>query len=596
MSLTPEALVAEIRNYSGLRNNKFYSDQDIIGFASDALQELYDIVVLANEHYFKRNQDFTLSGGIGANTNLLPTDFYKEILLERSPDTTQVRTVPMLSNEVLKNQGNGTWVTTSQPRVWSITGDDIALLPPQNAQGDYRLIYVPQLETLVLPDPIDLGITYSDIPVNVTVRLVPTTTAWPNPTGWDFLDDDHVVAVIPPTQPLPLTFDGRELQIGDVILFLKDAAPGQGIGVLDPTKMGFWVFNGTFSSSDLFYDFRRLTGYENGVEYTANLKVTVTDGDVYGGAVLETELVSEFNSWIIGTNTVDFHLSTAKPIHVDLITTSPLVGDWTQPVPYFLRYTASEDPDAFHIDGADLQLGDIVFFQHDDAPIDPTNMGPWIYFSLTNSSPVLQYAFVRPIGLTNGDIIPMGQNIFVERGTTQRGVTFMPRSKITLGTSGNVDLLPLNFLNGDTGECVLQNGEFDPSYVNGILNISGSPLGDRAYRITAVEDSDSITLEAISDELVSENFGEPTEITATRQGERTTIPQALTPWTLFVKIHASISIAEGRSQTEKVASMSPKLERERQRVTAMSANRREDVTQAPITRRNRPFGGGFRGY
>ncbi len=57
MLITSEELVADIREMSGLKKSRFLSDTQIVSMASDALQELYDILVNAREHYFKKHCD-----------------------------------------------------------------------------------------------------------------------------------------------------------------------------------------------------------------------------------------------------------------------------------------------------------------------------------------------------------------------------------------------------------------------------------------------------------------------------------------------------------------------------------------------------------
>jgi hypothetical protein len=72
-------------------------------------------------------------------------------------------------------------------------------------------------------------------------------------------------------------------------------------------------------------------------------------------------------------------------------------------------------------------------------------------------------------------------------------------------------------------------------------------------------------------------------------GERSTLPVALSPWALFIKVHAAIAVRQGRQQD--TSELDGKLERERLRANSMAQTRSEDVTQAPITRQRNRYGG-----
>jgi hypothetical protein len=92
--------------------------------------------------------------------------------------------------------------------------------------------------------------------------------------------------------------------------------------------------------------------------------------------------------------------------------------------------------------------------------------------------------------------------------------------------------------------------------------------------------------------LVSEPFGKPTTLSLTQADSRGTLPAALSPWLLYIKVHAAIAIRTGRQQD--TSALESKLSQERGRVIALAQNRNEDVTQAPILRGRRGrYGGGF---
>jgi hypothetical protein len=69
-----------------------------------------------------------------------------------------------------------------------------------------------------------------------------------------------------------------------------------------------------------------------------------------------------------------------------------------------------------------------------------------------------------------------------------------------------------------------------------------------------------------------------------------TLPPRFVPWQLFLKVHAAITIIQGRKQPMPDG-LQAKMEQQRQRAIKLSANRTEGVTQAPLQRRTRGFWG-----
>jgi hypothetical protein len=581
--ITTADLVADIREMSGLKNNKFFNDDRIASFASDGAEELNDILILAQEHYSKKEFSFTLTN---LNTVLLPSDFYKESLLELNPTNPYPTTIPMLGDLSMKNYGNSNgqaMLTNGQPaRQFLILGDELQIIPPPNASGDYKLTYVPQLEKLVLPNPITLDILYPTALVNVTIRFATSQYLL---TDAFLVDSGNTLQMhFPETTIVPFTCGGIDfgaLVIGDLILIRSIDAPGDNVAA--PTNMGIYQYEGAADTTgDLIYSFGRYSIYNSGATIAPGLRVKINEG-FYSGEIWVSN-----SSWHINTNVTTFSLSIDQPFHADLITTTPLLGDW-QSFGNTLLLTGTEDPDLLHIDGEDLTIGDIIYMTPDDAPIDPTNAGIWLFDGTSLSSGLLYYNFTRPSGLQLGDVLPEGLNILFDKGVTQRGVTFVLPAKIILGTTINVELFALDQL-ASTGKLILQNAEFDPSFVNGTIDIIGSPLGDRAYLITSYIDESTVIVAATDTPLIAENFGSPTTLFATKQGTRDTLPQVLSPWALYIKIHASIAIQEGRGQGD--GTLERKLEGLKKRVGAMVMNRTEDVRQAPITHNRRRHGAG----
>jgi hypothetical protein len=66
------------------------------------------------------------------------------------------------------------------------------------------------------------------------------------------------------------------------------------------------------------------------------------------------------------------------------------------------------------------------------------------------------------------------------------------------------------------------------------------------------------------------------------------LPTRLVPWQLFLKVHAAISVVQGRKQPMPDG-LEIKMSQQRERAVAMSKNRSEGVTQAPLQRRRRSW-------
>jgi len=162
MAVTVEDLIAQTRRESGLKNNQFYTDTDIITFLTEGYHDLRDMLVIRFAHWFKRTYEFSLAGGESANSINMETlvpDFQMAQGLDLnlgSSVTPDWKTVDQLASFAERNQMNGIW--PSMASVWSfngfigrkfwIDGDTLEVLPAGNAQGNYRLVYTPIGEPL----------------------------------------------------------------------------------------------------------------------------------------------------------------------------------------------------------------------------------------------------------------------------------------------------------------------------------------------------------------------------------------------------------------------------------------------------------------
>jgi hypothetical protein len=156
MALTLTQHIAAVRQFSNTENNTgFVTDTEITSRLNEAISELYDLVVVAFEHYYvSEDGPFTLAGGVGANTHTLPADFYKYIGLDRDPNTTYTTTVPKLPSFAERNRVGG-------PAAFVQGLTTLVIMPPQAAGGTFLMYYVPKAPTLVDPtDTLDVNLAH----------------------------------------------------------------------------------------------------------------------------------------------------------------------------------------------------------------------------------------------------------------------------------------------------------------------------------------------------------------------------------------------------------------------------------------------------
>lgn len=123
---------------------------------------------------------------------------------------------------------------------------------------------------------------------------------------------------------------------------------------------------------------------------------------------------------------------------------------------------------------------------------------------------------------------------------------------------------------------------FDDTWVGAVLTIAGSVANDGAWTVASVPDAHTVILVDAGNTLVNETFGVGVTITAVLEGTLTELPQVLTPWALFLKVHASIAIRTSRQQDTR--DLQAKLQQQRARAVSAAKTRSEGVTQPPVTR------------
>lgn len=159
MSVLTSSLVADTRVMSGLRNNPFLSDMQIVSLLNDAYNELRDRFVAALEHWFKNTVTFTLSGNTeGQNTFDLTTipDYQMDQGLNWYPNgtTSPPVTIPALGSFAERNSRSG-WLAIGQAQVreYYTDGDTLYVVPATASAGTYTLFYTCQATPLALSGP-----------------------------------------------------------------------------------------------------------------------------------------------------------------------------------------------------------------------------------------------------------------------------------------------------------------------------------------------------------------------------------------------------------------------------------------------------------
>lgn len=156
----------------------------------------------------------------------------------------------------------------------------------------------------------------------------------------------------------------------------------------------------------------------------------------------------------------------------------------------------------------------------------------------------------------------------------------------------------LNWLpNGPTGPSfpVLRLGSFAERGTagGGIAGIGGLTSARRYFTNGDLLFVDPYVTSAGQYTLVYTPQRVPLALTA-GAGVTTTLPALLTPWALYLKVHAAIAIQTSRKQPTN--ELQVKLAAQAARITSMSKMRSEGVTQAPITGRTRGWRRGGWGY
>ena len=148
-TITLETLRTRCRERADMENSEFISSTELLSYINSSYGELYDILVSKFEDYYTTSRTFTIASG--ANTETLPTDFYKLRGVDFKIDANNWITVTKF-NFAHRNVLNRS-VTRSHAGIrevqYRIVGNELIIEPEDNAPGDYKLWYTPIYTPLV---------------------------------------------------------------------------------------------------------------------------------------------------------------------------------------------------------------------------------------------------------------------------------------------------------------------------------------------------------------------------------------------------------------------------------------------------------------
>lgn len=150
-----DELIERVRLESGLRNNAYYSSDQIVRYLNAGGAELYDLFTNANQHYVISTFDFTTTGPDDAIVEL-PEDFQQGHSLDIYPDTQgQTRTIRYLANWLNRNAFTNNVFSLGpggMDPVYAFLGGNLRFFPPQCVPAaPFRLYYTPKWQDLAIP-------------------------------------------------------------------------------------------------------------------------------------------------------------------------------------------------------------------------------------------------------------------------------------------------------------------------------------------------------------------------------------------------------------------------------------------------------------
>lgn len=228
--MTIQELAAQVRLESGLRNNQVLSDTDLYSFINEGYLDIRDRLIIRFAYWFRAEASFSLTSGSPGNVFDLTTlpDFQMAQgldLTSGSPGT--FLPVTMLSSYQERASYTGTFpfgqggYDGNLGRKYWIDGDNLEVLPAQNASGTYRLVYTP-IQTMQAP--VTANANAADVPLNVGGKLAYSLVGLPYQAS--YLGGTVTIAWASPNQFWNGTFTIGQSSVGGAIVTTTDYGAG----------------------------------------------------------------------------------------------------------------------------------------------------------------------------------------------------------------------------------------------------------------------------------------------------------------------------------------------------------------------------------
>lgn len=139
-----------IRQRADQENSEFISESELDSYVNASCGELFDLLVNTNEDYYTSSSGITVSDSSGILP--LPTNCYKIRGVDYAIDNTRYQTVrsfEFLSRNQLNNSDSLLGNYPFHPQVrYKILGNNLMLLPASQANGTYKLWFIPYFTIL----------------------------------------------------------------------------------------------------------------------------------------------------------------------------------------------------------------------------------------------------------------------------------------------------------------------------------------------------------------------------------------------------------------------------------------------------------------
>lgn len=143
--VTRQTLRERARELSDMTNSQFVTDSTFNLWIEEEARALYDFVIGKNEDYEVLTLNFSIASG---NTQAVPSDFYKIRGLDQASGAGWKAVRKFNFAERDKYLPTSDVDLRHASVMYRLIGNEIHILPEDNAVGDYRLWYIPTMVSL----------------------------------------------------------------------------------------------------------------------------------------------------------------------------------------------------------------------------------------------------------------------------------------------------------------------------------------------------------------------------------------------------------------------------------------------------------------